>query len=64
MNDDIATATKEVGQVVVGLCINGNAERLQAELPRLVDCLAGVFNTVAALVLVQIIGFAVCKNQQ
>ena len=60
----VAVLTKQHGQVVVGLFVDGDAKRDQARSMRLAHCLARVFQTVTTLIDVQVIGFAIGEQHQ
>ena len=55
----ITTVTKQIWQVVLGLLIDGDAKRFDAQPMRLEDGLMGIFNAKTALVMINIIGFAI-----
>ena len=51
-------------QVVVRLLVNGDAEGHKAGLAGFVHGVTGVFQTIAAFVLVQVVGLAVGEDEQ
>ncbi|MNI69259.1 hypothetical protein D3C73_1249970 [compost metagenome] len=57
-------AAEHVRQVRTGFTIDGDAKRRQPLAPGLQHRLAGVFNAVAPLVQIQVIGLAVREQQQ
>src|SRR5690606_3767030 len=64
LDQGVAVGAEHVGQVVAGLAVDGDAERHQPLTAGLKDRLAGIFDAVAALVDIQIIGLAVSYQQQ
>src|SRR5690606_24032335 len=64
LDQGVAVGAEHVWQVITGLAVDGDAERHQPLTAGLKDRLAGIFDAVAALVDIQIIGLAVSYQQQ
>src|SRR5690606_10025256 len=64
LDQGVTIGPEHIRQVIASLAVDGDTERHQPLTAGLKDRLAGVFNAVAALVDIQIIGFAIGHQQQ